>query len=141
MRDDRVVGSSVHHAQSRHDTVAGAGHVGTAIAGDHSTAPRCGGGDVEVYGPHRHISKRYPAVMGEYREHGSVVHVWHVAMIRSGDLFNLVLGLCAVIYSFMPANRVRNYRYGVALLMRFAGLILLSIAAASVMLQHSSHGN
>lgn len=50
------------------------------------------------------------------------------------EVVNLVLGLCAIGYSFVPPQRVRNYRRGIALLLRFCGmaLVAISLIAASL---------
>ncbi len=54
--------------------------------------------------------------------------------MRLGDLVDLALGLCALVYSFMPADRVPSYRRGVALLMRFVGVVLVLIAGSNLLL-------
>ena len=48
-----------------------------------------------------------------------------------------MLGGCALGYSFMPANHVRNYRRGLALFMRFVGLVLLLISGSNLFLSLS----
>ena len=53
----------------------------------------------------------------------------------AGDLLNLVLGACAVGYSYMPADRVKSHKRGVALAMRAVGVIMLGLAAASLSLR------
>ncbi len=62
-------------------------------------------------------------------------------MIRThaGDLFNILLGVCAFGYSFMPQERVRNYRRGVALAMRIVGIILISVSSANIVLSIANH--
>jgi hypothetical protein len=53
---------------------------------------------------------------------------------HAGDWLNIVLGVCAIGYSFMPADRVRNYRRGLALFMRFIGLVLLLVSGSNLWL-------
>ena len=53
---------------------------------------------------------------------------------HAGDLFNIILGLCAIGYSFMPHERVRNYRRGIALAMRILGLFLISLSGVNLIL-------
>ena len=56
-------------------------------------------------------------------------------MITSGAIVNLVLGACAIGYSFMPADRVRGYRRSVALLMRWVGVVLVALAVINLCMQ------
>lgn len=56
---------------------------------------------------------------------------------HGGDWLNVVLGLCALGYSFMPPGRVRNYRRGLALFMRFIGLVLLLVSGSNLLLSAS----
>ena len=56
-------------------------------------------------------------------------------MVQSGEWFNILLGLCAVGYSLIPPHRVRNYRRGLALALRWLGVALLALAAAGLLLQ------
>ncbi len=55
------------------------------------------------------------------------------------DLFNIVLGLSAIGYSWMPAERVRNYRRGVALSMRILGIVLVAISTTNVLMEIGHH--
>jgi hypothetical protein len=56
-------------------------------------------------------------------------------MSYGNELFNLVLGLCAFGYSFVPADRVRSYRKGIALAMRGFGLLLILLSLVSLILK------
>lgn len=56
-------------------------------------------------------------------------------MNHAGEAFNLVLGLCAVGYSWLPPHRVKNYRRSFALLLRSMGLLLAGLSTTSVVLQ------
>ncbi len=63
-------------------------------------------------------------------------------MTRTGELFNLVLGACALGYSFMPPERVRSYHRSVALAMRALGIFLVGLALMSLLLSVlTRHGN
>jgi hypothetical protein len=57
-------------------------------------------------------------------------------MTRADDVLNIILGACAVGYSFLPPHRVPRYRRSVALVLRVGGLILLLVAGASLALDH-----
>ena len=51
------------------------------------------------------------------------------------EIFNMVLGLCALGYSFVPASRVKNYKRSVALIMRWIGVLLIVLSAVSLLLR------
>ena len=51
------------------------------------------------------------------------------------EWFNLILGACALWYSFMPAAQVRSYRREVALLLRIVGGLLILLAGTSLILR------
>lgn len=53
----------------------------------------------------------------------------------TGDIINLILGTCGIVYSLLPPERVRNYRRNLALLMRGGGICLLIIALTSLFLK------
>ncbi len=53
---------------------------------------------------------------------------------RAGYVFNILLGLCAVGYSFVPPERVRSYRRSVAVFMRGVGLVLIVISLTGLFL-------
>ena len=55
-------------------------------------------------------------------------------MTRADDVLNIILGTCAVGYSFLPPRRLPRYHRGVALILRAGGLLLLAVAAASLVL-------
>ena len=57
--------------------------------------------------------------------------------MQSSALINLVLGLCAVAYSFVPPERIRQYRRPVALLMRYTGFVLITLSLTSLWLHTS----
>jgi len=52
-----------------------------------------------------------------------------------GDLINIALGLCALVYSSTPADRVRNYNHTLALTMRFGGLLLIALGFINLLLR------
>ena len=58
-----------------------------------------------------------------------------IRMQIASDLVNLFLAGCAIGYSFMPPERVRNYNRRLSLVMRAAGGILLAITGASIFLK------
>ena len=60
--------------------------------------------------------------------------------MTGGEIFNLVLGACALWYSFMPPHLVRGYRRSIALLMRFAGALLIFLTGASMLLKLLGRG-
>ena len=53
----------------------------------------------------------------------------------SGAVFNLILGVCALAYSFLPPERVRRYRPGLAKLLRILGIVLVTLAVTSLLLR------
>ena len=55
--------------------------------------------------------------------------------MKGSEFINLLLGLCAVWYSYVPPERIKNYRRPVALLVRYAGFILTALSLASVSLR------
>ena len=57
-------------------------------------------------------------------------------MARIDDCLNLLLGACAVGYSFLPPHRVPRYRRGVALTLRIGGALLLLVSLAGLWLDH-----
>lgn len=52
-----------------------------------------------------------------------------------GDLINITLGLCALVYSATPANRVKNYSHSLMLIMRYGGLLLIALGFANLLLR------
>ncbi len=56
-------------------------------------------------------------------------------MGSGSEIFNMVLGLCALGYSYVPASRVKSYKRSVALIMRGVGLLLIVLSAASLLLR------
>ena len=55
-------------------------------------------------------------------------------MAGAGEVFNIVLALCAVAYSFLPPHRVRRHNRRLSLFLRLCGLLLLSISLTSLFL-------
>ena len=55
-------------------------------------------------------------------------------MGKAGHILNVMLGLCAIGYSYLPPHRVRNYKHSLSLLMRILGLFLLTITVTSLLL-------
>ena len=53
----------------------------------------------------------------------------------AGAVFNLILGICALAYSLLPPERVRRYRPGVAKLLRILGIVMVTLAATSLLLR------
>ena len=56
-------------------------------------------------------------------------------MDSAGAILNLILGACALSYSWLPPERVRNYRPELAQLLRWLGAVLIALAAVSLVLQ------
>ena len=48
---------------------------------------------------------------------------------------NIVLGLCAIGYSLLPPHRIRNYKRGISLFMRFLGVVLLMVSGTNLLLR------
>ena len=57
-------------------------------------------------------------------------------MTRSDNVLNVILGVCGVVYSFLPPHRVPGYRQGVALALRIGGTLLLLTAVTAMVLDH-----
>ena len=55
-----------------------------------------------------------------------------------GDLFNIILGLCGIAYSFIPADRVKNYNRTLALIMRLGGILLCFLGITNWLLRFLS---
>ena len=51
-----------------------------------------------------------------------------------GHILNVVLGLCAIGYSYLPPHRVKHYKHSLSLLMRVVGLFLLALSVTSLLL-------
>ncbi len=60
-------------------------------------------------------------------------------MSHPGDYFNILLGLCALAYSWVPAERIRNYKRSVALSLRIVGALLVVISATNLLLDFGHH--
>ena len=60
----------------------------------------------------------------------------------AGDLVNLLLGTCAVVYSWLPPQRIRAYRRSIALVLRVLGMVLIGLSAANMLLTaFAGHAN
>ena len=55
-------------------------------------------------------------------------------MDNAGHIVNVVLGMCAIGYSYLPPHRVKNYKRSLSLMMRILGLVLLAISVTSLLL-------
>ena len=55
-------------------------------------------------------------------------------MGNAGHIVNVVLGMCAIGYSYLPPHRVKNYNRSLSLMMRILGLVLLAISVTSLLL-------
>lgn len=51
-------------------------------------------------------------------------------MDKAGHVLNIVLGLSAIGYSYLPPSRVKHYKRGLSLIMRILGLFLLIISGS-----------
>ena len=55
-------------------------------------------------------------------------------MGNAGHILNVILGLCAIGYSYLPPHRIRHYKRSISLLMRILGFFLLIISVTSLLL-------
>ena len=55
-------------------------------------------------------------------------------MTRADDVLNIILGVCAVAYSFLPPRQLPQYRRGLALVLRIGGMGLVLVAGANMAL-------